>query len=57
MQMLAHVEVTNYNYRVQVSICRETNSIHIFKYNDLHCDYDVFYTQESAQRFIEQPLL
>ncbi len=57
IQMLAHVEVSNYNYCVHVSICRETRTIHIFKYNEDRCDYDIFFCQDSAQQFIQQPLL
>lgn len=57
MQMLAHVAVSNYNYSVHVSVCKETHTIHIFKYNAERCDYDVFFTQDSAQQFIQQPLV
>ncbi len=57
IQRLAHVEVNHYNYCVYVSICPETASIHIFKYNASRCLYEVFTTQREAQQFIEQPLL
>lgn len=56
MQNLAHVSVNDYGYCVHVSVCCETASIHIFKYNSERCEYDVFTDQLAAQLWLEQPL-
>ncbi len=56
MVPLAHVRVRDHDYAVYISLCLHTRSMHIFKYNEVCCEYDVFDVQEEATRFIEQPL-
>lgn len=53
---LAHVAVHDREYNVAISMCTTTRHIHIFKYNDLCCDYEVFEDYSAACDFIEKPL-
>jgi hypothetical protein len=53
---LAHVHVDGKNYNIAISMCLVTRHIHIFKYNDYGCDYDIFDNQADACTFIEKPM-
>lgn len=53
---LAHVQVRDRDYCVYISMCVISRRMHIFKYNELSCDYDVFERESDACEFIEQPL-
>ena len=53
---LAHVHVAGSNYNIAISMCLTTRHIHIFKYNDMGCDYDIFDNQADACTFIEKPM-
>jgi len=55
IQPLAHVRVDNSHYNVYVSVCRETLQLHVFRYNEQGCDYDVCTDQEQAQVSIARP--
>lgn len=52
---VAHIYVRDRNYMVYVSICRTTNNIHIFKYDEekCRCDYEVFPDPASAADYLE----
>ena len=52
MVTLAHVKVSDRDYYIHVSYCILSQHVHIFKYDDLACDYGVFVSQEDACRFI-----
>ena len=56
MVTLAHVQVRGSDFSVHISMCMNTQRMHIFKYNDVCCDYDVFEVQEEATAFIEKPM-
>lgn len=53
---MAHVSVRDRDYNVYISLCLNTRRLHIFKYNDVSCQYDVFDDQADACLFIEEPL-
>ena len=53
---VAHIHVNDTDYNVYISICTATKHMHIFKYNDVCCEYEVFDGSEDACEFIEQPL-
>jgi len=53
---LAHVHVAGKNYNIAISMCTVTRHIHIFKYNDQVCDYDIFDNQAAACAFIDRPM-
>lgn len=49
---LAHVRVAGAQFNIHISSNTDTGAIHIFKYNDSHCDYEVFTDGDSACDFI-----
>lgn len=53
---LAHVKVADQDYNIAISVCTTTNNIHIFKYDEISCAYEIFDNQEAACRFLEEPL-
>lgn len=54
---IAHVYVKDMGFTAHVSMCLITRQIHIFKYNELACEYDVFDSQFLAGQFLEKPLV
>jgi len=54
MTTLAHVQVSGHEFNIHISICVETRSIHIFKYNAQRCYYDIFDNQEDACDYINK---
>jgi hypothetical protein len=52
MTTLAHVQVTGQQFNIHISVCDESHTIHIFKYNAQKCYYDIFDNQEDACDFI-----
>ena len=53
---LAHVSVADRSYNVSISVCMATKHIHIFKYNDLCCEFEIFDNESEACAFLERPL-
>ena len=53
---LAHVAVTGSDYNIYLSVCTTTRHMHVFKYNDTGCQYEIFDNALAANQFIEQPL-
>ncbi len=53
---LAHVAVTGSDYNVYISVCTTTHQMHIFKYNEVCCEYEIFDQEGEACRFIERPM-
>lgn len=56
MIQLAHVHVANSDYNIIITLCITSQRIHIFKYNDRRCDYDIFDNQADAVRFVNKSL-
>jgi len=56
IQPLAHVAVTGSDYNIYLSVCLNTHTLHIFKYNDVCCEYEQFDNQEDACVYIARPL-
>lgn len=56
MVQLAHVNVNGHNYNVVISACTDSGNIHIFKYNDRACEYEVFGSSDEAADFISKPV-
>ena len=52
MVTLAHVKVSDRDYYIHISYCILSQHVHIFKYDELACDYGVFVSQEDAIKFI-----
>ena len=52
MVPIAHVQVGNRDFNAYISMCSVTRNIHVFKYNDRRCDYEVFDNQRDAQNWI-----
>lgn len=53
---LAHVHVTGSDYNIALSMCVTTRHIHVFKYNEVACEYEIFNNQFDACEYIEKPL-
>lgn len=53
---LAHVAVTGSDYNIYISMCTTTHQMHIFKYNDQSCEYEIFDREGEACEFIARPL-
>lgn len=56
MITVAHVLVKDRDYYAHISMNMETHLLHVFKYNDIYCDYDVFDNQHGAAEFLDRPL-
>jgi|APGre2960657373_1045057.scaffolds.fasta_scaffold19338_1 hypothetical protein len=56
MISIAHVQVKDMGFNAHVSMCLISRTIHVFKYNDVCCDYDVFDSQYLASQYLEKPL-
>ena len=56
MLQLAHVHVANSDYNIVITLCVTSQHIHIFKYNDRRCSYEVFDNQAEAIHFINKSL-
>jgi hypothetical protein len=54
MISIAHVTVKDMGFNAHVSMCLITRNIHVFKYNDLACEYEVFDSQYLASQFLEK---
>ena len=53
---IAHVTVRDRDYNVYISMCTVTNNMHIFKYNDMCCDYEIFSQEGDAATWLDKPL-
>jgi len=53
---VAHVHVAERDYSVYISVCLASRQLHIFKYNQSYCDYEVFDSEGSACTWLEKPL-
>jgi hypothetical protein len=56
MIQLAHVRVSGSDYKIVITLCVASQRVHIFKYNDRRCSYDVFENSRDANHFIGLPL-
>lgn len=56
MLQLAHVHVANSDYNIVITLCVTSERLHIFKYNDQRCEYEVFESQSGAIEFVNRPL-
>jgi len=50
---IAHIAVKDRNYTASISICLTTHSVHVFKYNEHRCDYEVFATSYEAEMYLD----
>ena len=53
---LAHVYVRDRDYSVFLSMCTTTRNLHVFKYNDRKCSYEVFESYDECCQHLEEPL-
>jgi hypothetical protein len=53
---LAHISVSDRDFNVYISLCITSRNMHIFKYNDHSCDYEVFGSEGAAVQWISKPL-
>ena len=53
---LAHVRVAGSDFNVYISVCTTTRHMHVFKYNDHCCEYEIFDQEGQACEFIERPM-
>jgi len=56
MLQLAHAHVANSDYNIVITLCVTSQRLHIFKYNDRRCSYEVFDNQADAIEFINKSL-
>jgi hypothetical protein len=56
MLKVAHVHVAGTDHNIHISYCTQSHSVHIFKYNNQSCQYEIFASEAEACRFIELPL-
>jgi hypothetical protein len=56
MITIAHIQVKDRDYCVHISMNTETHCMHVFKYNGIACDYDVFENQWEVTEFLDRPL-
>ena len=53
---LAHVYVRDRDYSVFLSMCTISKRLHVFKYNEHRCSYEVFDDYSECCRYLEQIL-
>ena len=56
MVPLAHVTVRDRDYQCYISMDSVSRNIHIFKYTDMSCDYEVFSDYDEACDYLNQNL-
>jgi hypothetical protein len=56
MVPIAHIHVSDTDYNVYISMCTVSHQMHIFKYNDRWCAYEVFAREDDACSWLELPL-
>ena len=56
MVPIAHVRVGDKDFNAYISICSISRNIHVFKYDEYQCKYDVFPSQAEAQVWINKDL-
>ena len=53
---IAHVTLVDRDYNCFISMSTITRNIHVFKYNESACEYEVFPSQYEAETWINQNL-
>lgn len=53
---VAHIAVKDRDYNVHISLNTETHQMHVFKYNDTACAYEILDNQIAVSDFLDQPL-
>ena len=44
METIAHIKVSDRDFYVYISLCTLSQNLHIFKYDDISCEYEIFPT-------------
>jgi hypothetical protein len=53
---VAHITVRDRDYNVHISLNTETHQMHVFKYSETECQYEILDNQISVQEFLDRPL-
>ena len=53
---VAHIAVKDRDYNVHISLNTVTHQMHVFKYNDTRCLYEILDNQTAVQEFLDLPL-
>lgn len=53
---VAHITVRDRDYNVHISINTVTHQMHVFKYSDTECCYEILDNQVAVQEFLDRPL-
>ena len=53
---VAHIAVKDRDYNVHISINTVTHQMHVFKYNETQCLYEILDNQQAVQEFLDRPL-
>jgi len=53
---VAHIQVKDRDYCVHISMNTVTQQMHVFKYNDTQCEYEIFSEQGGVCLFLDRPL-
>lgn len=56
VQPIAHIHVDECDFNIYISYIVETGMIHMFKYNSIRCDYEVFDNQHDACCWVPVPI-
>jgi hypothetical protein len=53
---VAHIAVKDRDYNVHISVNTVTHQMHVFKYNETQCQYEILDNQRAVQEFLDRPL-
>lgn len=56
MVPLAHVYVKDQDYNVYISMCTISRRMHVFKYNEVCCQYEIFDNYDEVTHWLSQRL-
>lgn len=53
---VAHIAVQDRDYSVHISLNTVTHRMHVFKYSETECQYEILDNQIAVQEFLDLPL-
>ena len=56
IQPVIHIRVTDCDFNLYISYIVSTNHIHMFKYDTLRCEYEVFDNEHDAKEWVQKPI-
>lgn len=56
IQPVIHIKVSDCDFNLYISYAIDTGNIHMFKYNDYLCEYEIFDNEYDAKQWVQIPI-